>query len=80
MDSTGIPILDAPPTEAEQARADLFFSQMASSRVPVDGMARIIKHLGGLLVLYAQQEDEIMKEQERRLREVNDREADGRVI
>lgn len=55
-------IIEDIPTLQEQDSAVAMFTAMMEAGYDVRSMSRVIKHLGSLLVLYAEDQDRALKE------------------
>jgi len=58
----GIILAEEIPTIQEKDSADAMFVAMVEAKFDVHAMSRILKHLGSVLILYAEQADLMAKE------------------
>tara|TARA_R110000744_G_scaffold144157_1_gene256207 strand:+ start:255 stop:476 length:222 start_codon:yes stop_codon:yes gene_type:complete len=58
----GIILAEEIPTIQEKDSADAMFGAMVEAKFDVHAMSRILKHLGSVLILYAEQADLMAKE------------------
>jgi hypothetical protein len=65
-----IPTIEDIPTVEERESANSMFAAMVEAGMDVRGIARTMKHLGEILVLYAEQEDRMIKSQKSELAKI----------
>jgi hypothetical protein len=58
-----IPLIEDIPTVEERESAEAMFTAMMDAGHNVAGMSRILKHLGSVLVLFAEDQDRALKDQ-----------------
>jgi len=59
----GIILAEEIPTIQEKDSADAMFVAMVEAKFDVHAMSRILKHLGSVLVLFAEDQDRALKDQ-----------------